>query len=120
MKLNNSFLRTILPASTLFLPALGAPQGLPAALPLLVGLYPQVKYGGGTYYAASGPYSTCLSIPTNLQTVIQSVKLRPNVKQCTFYGNADCTKVKGKYETHRKDQPGVTLSPILTIKCTKG
>jgi len=88
-------------------------------LRLLVSLYPQIKYGGGTYYTASGPYSTCLSIPSNLQTIINSIKLGLNVKQCTFYGDGDCTKVKGKYETYRKDQPGTTLSPILTIKCTK-
>lgn len=86
---------------------------------VLVDFYTEVKYGGTQYYAASGAYSTCLDIPADLETVIKSIKLGTNVKKCTFFDDAGCTKVKGKYDVYTKDEPDVTLSPILTIKCEK-
>jgi hypothetical protein len=70
--------------------------------------------------AASGPYATCLGVPANLENIIKSIKLGPNVKGCTFYADVACKKVKGRYEVYKKDQPDVKSSPILTLKCSKG
>ena len=107
--------------TTRFTPAYCAPQETPAAsLPLvichflvsfrhtkhlrvLVDFYTKANYGGAKYYAASGEYSTCLGIPTDLETVIKSIKLGPNVKKCTLYDDASCNKVKGKYKLYSKD-----------------
>ncbi|PMD28897.1 hypothetical protein L207DRAFT_593972 [Hyaloscypha variabilis F] len=96
-----------------------APQGTPLALPLLVDFYPNITYGGDKYYAASGPYSTCLGVPGNLESIIKSIKLGPNVKECTFYDDAVCTRVKEKYKVYRKDEPKITLSPVLSLDYTE-
>jgi hypothetical protein len=88
-------------------------------LRVLVDFYTEENYGGVNYYAASGPYLTCFSVTANLETIIRSVKLGPNVKKCTFFEDNNCTKTKGKYDEYSKDEPKVTLSPVLTLKCSK-
>jgi hypothetical protein len=131
------FLIAIISGSFLITPAFCAPQGAPvASLPLvicyhlvsfrrtkhlrvLVDLYTEADYGGTKYYAASGLYSTCLGIPADLGTVVNSIKLGPNVKKCTLFDDASCNKVKGKYKVYSKDQPNVTLSPVWSIECEK-
>lgn len=86
---------------------------------LLVDFYPDVNYGGDTYYAASGPFSTCLGVPPNLESIIKSIRLGENVKECTFYEDATCASLKGKYKVYKKDQPKVTVSPVLSLDCSK-
>ncbi|KAE9364130.1 hypothetical protein N431DRAFT_354843 [Stipitochalara longipes BDJ] len=110
----------IILATTCIQVAICAPQNLPASLPVLVDFYPNITYGGDKYYAASGPYSTCLGIPADLESIIKSIKLGPNVKECTFYENSACTSAKGEYKVYKKDEPKVTLSPILSLDCSKG
>jgi hypothetical protein len=86
---------------------------------VLVDFYTEADYGGTKYYAASGEYSTYLGIPTDLEPAIKSMKLGPNVKKCTLFGDASCNKVKGKYKVYSKEQPNVTLSPVWSIECEK-
>jgi hypothetical protein len=86
---------------------------------VLVDFYTEADYGGTKYYAASGEYSTCLGIPTDLETAIKSIKLGPNVKKCTLFDDASCHKVKAKYKVYSKEQPNVTLSPVWSIECEK-
>jgi hypothetical protein len=61
---------------------------------VLVDFYTEVKYGRTKYYAASGAYSTRLGIPADLESLIKSVKLGPDIKKCTFFDYIACTKVK--------------------------
>jgi len=86
---------------------------------LLIDFYPEINYAGDRYYAASGPYSTCLAVPPNLESIIKSIKLRETVKECTFYEDATCANLKGKYKVYKKDEPRVTLSPVLSLNCSK-
>jgi hypothetical protein len=85
---------------------------------VLVDFYPETNYGGGKYYVADGQYSTCYNVPAQLENA-KSFKLGPDVKECHLYEEPACNKVKGKYRVYAKDEPDVTLSPILSLECFK-